>query len=262
VYSALVGESEFDINSLSDGPQSADAAVFERVLGVPIYLVTPGEIQLLRPRIDEVLDREGSDLLFRKIHDALHAGPSGEPIVSAAATRGAIYIVRDPRDVAVSFAHHQSQSTDDASRLLSRAAVRAKAGLGPRMIHRLLGYPLLPQYLGGWSEHVVSWVDEAAFPVHTVRYEDCLEDPQSAFGEAFRAVGLEISDERLQRAIESASFGNLRAQEEISDFAERVGESRFFRRGEAGSWRDELPPEQARQIEADHSAVMTRFGYL
>ena len=35
----------------------------------------------------------------------------------------------------------------------------------------------------------------------------------------------------------------------------------FFRRGEAGGWRDELTPDQATRIEADHASMMRRLGY-
>jgi hypothetical protein len=35
----------------------------------------------------------------------------------------------------------------------------------------------------------------------------------------------------------------------------------FFRRGEAGAWRDELTPDQAARIAAAHGAVMRRLGY-
>jgi hypothetical protein len=35
----------------------------------------------------------------------------------------------------------------------------------------------------------------------------------------------------------------------------------FFRRGEVGSWRDELTAEQVRRIEGEHAAMMLRLGY-
>lgn len=259
VYSAVVGTGTLDINRMAGGPQGADVEAFERVLGVPTYLLSNQEIQLLRPRVDEALDRATSDLRFRKIHDALHAGPSGEPIVSVAATRGAIYMIRDPRDVAVSLAHHQSVPLANASRLVangrdSRSRTREA---GPRLADNTL-----PQYVGGWSEHVCSWTEAPPFPVHTLRYEDCVEDPEAAFGEAFRAVGLEVSEEHLLRAVEAASFDRLRAQEEATEFYERQGDAHFFRRGRIGSWLSELPPEEARRIEHSHGNLMARFGYL
>lgn len=258
VYSALVGTGKLDINRMAGGPQGGDAGTFEHVLGIPRYLVSNQEIQLLRPRVDEALDRTTSDLLFRKIHDALHSGPSGEPIISVAATRGAIYMIRDPRDVAVSLAHHLSVPLGHASRLVANGRDPRS---GTREARSVLADLALPQYVGGWSEHVCSWLDEAPFPVHMLRYEDCVDDPEATFGEAFRAVGLDVREERLLRAVEAASFDRLRAQEEAKGFNERMGGGHFFRRGTIGSWLSELPPEEARRIEHDHGRIMTRFGY-
>ncbi len=264
VYSALVQGGAVDINWLHGGPQAADAEVFERVLGVPVHLLSRSEIEMLRPRVDEVIDRQSGELRFRKIHDALHPGPAGELIVSVPATRAAIYMVRDPRDLAVSFAHHQKRPMTEASRLVAGEWI---VGSGEQSAPQDrpwqgLGASTLAQYRGSWSEHVVSWIDEAPFPVHTTRYEDCVDDPVAAFGAAFRAVGLTFDEGQLQAAVEAASFEKLSAQEDASPFYERVGESPFFRRGQVGDWRHELPDEQARQIERDHAAVMGRLGYL
>jgi aryl sulfotransferase len=53
-----------------------------------------------------------------------------------------------------------------------------------------------------------------------------------------------------------ADFCQLGQQEEEKRFKEAPRQSRFFRRGEAGAWRDELTPEQAARIEADHAPMM------
>ena len=267
VYSALAGGGKIDINNLGDGPQAADSVLFERRIGISPQLLSTSEIELLRPRVDEALDREGPDMLLRKVHDLLHVGPSGELIVSGAATRCAIYILRDPRDVAVSFAHHLNRPVEQASRLISGRPRSTSDRWGdpdeedPRLWYRLTA-PNLPQHLGGWSDHVRSWIDEAPFAVHTLRYEDCLRSPVPTFLQALRSGGMDVTEERVRRAVEAASFERLRSQEQQAGFAGRVGRSAFFRRGRIGSWRDELPGGEARLIEEEHAEVMTRFGYL
>lgn len=267
VFTAMVTQAEPDINRLTGGPQAADAVTIERALGIPLLSLTAEEIQILRPRVDEVVDRESSERLLRKIHDALHLGPAGELIVSRGVTQGAIYIVRDPRDVAVSFAHHQGVDLDRASRLLQgwvphdrQPASDPVAGQTARPA--TIGAPTVSQHLGNWSDHVVSWVDGAPFPVCAVRYEDCLSDPERAFDDAFRSIGLEFTSADLARAIEAASFQRLRSQEQASGFNERVGDAPFFRAGRKGGWRKQLPAAEAARIEQEHGAVMSRFGYL
>ena len=51
-------------------------------------------------------------------------------------------------------------------------------------------------------------------------------------------------------------------QRKESGFKEKSPSSEiFFRKGEVGSWREELTKKQARQIVNDHRKVMRRFGY-
>jgi hypothetical protein len=240
-----------------DGSIASSRWRFDEALGVPSSSMTPDEAELVRPRVDELLAATSERVpLLRKVHDGYFLGPAGEPIISSAATRCALYVVRDPRDVAVSLAHHSQRSLDWARRRLAdpRAAMNVDAsGLAP----------LLRERLGSWSEHVRSWVDETPFEVEVLRYEDCATAPVATFARALRFAGLEPIDEAsVTRAVENASFDRLRAAEDRDGFVERpVTAPKFFRRGEAGGWRDELPPDLAAAIETDHGEVMARFGY-
>ena len=61
-----------------------------------------------------------------------------------------------------------------------------------------------------------------------------------------------------------ADFGELRKQETERGFREAPRNNPsggFFRRGVSGAWHDELSPEQAARIEADHADMMARLGY-
>jgi hypothetical protein len=68
---------------------------------------------------------------------------------------------------------------------------------------------------------------------------------------------------RVERAIAFSDFAELRRQEEKWGFDERALDAgQFFRRVEAGGWRDSLTPEQVGRIIEDHAAMMRRFGYI
>jgi aryl sulfotransferase len=228
---------------------------FDAAVGIPSTYLTPDEVAILRPRVAERLVAEGERPLVRKVHDGLYPGPGGEPVVPAAATRAAIYMLRDPRDVAVSLAHHSARPVEWAVERLADPGYTLGSGRTPA--------PQLDQRLGTWTQHVTSWIEGAQFPVHVVRYEDCIEDPVRAFGAALRFSGLgDVSDEDVSRAVESAAFERLRGAENEHGFSERVAPGRrFFRSGRAGGWRDEMSPEAAARIEAAHGNAMARFGY-
>ncbi|MGI8760856.1 MAG: sulfotransferase domain-containing protein [Jatrophihabitantaceae bacterium] len=228
---------------------------FDESLGVRSTDLTDTEAAALRPAADDVHDSVRPELHLHKIHDGLFTGPDGACILSTAATHRAIYVVRDPRDVAVSFAHHNGQSTAWATERLCTPSAEISAPVDDVAVQ-------LVQRLGTWSEHVAGWVEHAPFPTIGVRYEDCLTDPVRTFGEAFAFVGFEIPPDELRAAIDAAAFARLQARERQVGFGERFSRSApFFRKGKAGGWRDELEPALAERISSEHAEQLRRFGY-
>jgi hypothetical protein len=116
--------------------------------------------------------------------------------------------------------------------------------------------------MGTWSDHVTSWLDRSGLPVHLVRYEDLKRDPERFFGEVVRFCGLPLDMERVSRAVAFSEFSELRGQEQSNDFCERLSQTPFFRKGQAGSWREELPADLVQRLIDIHGETMRRFGYL
>ena len=122
---------------------------------------------------------------------------------------------------------------------------------------------MIPEPLTTWSNHVTSWTDQAALPVHVARYEDLLADPHGQFGAIVRFAGLGWDGPRLERAIEHSAFPRLREQEAADGFAEKQPTApSFFRAGVAGQWRSALEVAQVQALVDAHGDVMKRFGYL
>ena len=195
---------------------------------------------------------------FIKVHDAYTLTPLGEPLLAGArGADGAIVIVRDPRDVAPSLASHRNTSIDDAIAFMNDRDAEFSANTTKQDSQ-------LRQKLPGWSGHVASWLDQTDIPVHLVRYEDLQIDTAAMLRRAL-AICRPGGDGRraICRAVRFADFTRLRQQEEENGFKEAPPQAgaRFFRRGEAGAWRDELKPDQAARIEADHAPMMRRLGY-
>jgi hypothetical protein len=229
-------------------PTAANRHLFDQVAGVEASDLTPEEIARMRPRVYRQLAEDSAESVFLKIHDACG------PIVPADATAGAIYIIRNPLDVAVSFAHHMSKPIDwSVNEMASNTAA----------YHSDLPIRNLNQTLVSWSGHVRSWVDQRAFPVHVVRYEDLHERPLEAFAAIATCCRLQNKPNSVQQAIERSSFEALQTQELKSGFRERPEKlASFFRQGRVGAWREVLSPAQIARIIDDHGPVMERFGYL
>ncbi len=107
---------------------------------------------------------------------------------------------------------------------------------------------------------MASWLEQTDIPVHLVRYEDMKFDAVRALRGVLDFAGRPATDEEIERAVAYADFRQLKSQEQDKGFREapRAG---FFRRGETGSWRQELTPDQVMRIEADHALMMQRLGY-
>jgi len=121
----------------------------------------------------------------------------------------------------------------------------------------------LRQKIGTWSDHVLSWTRAPGISVHVIRYEDMKYSSLSTFIAATQFAGLDFTADAIETALKKCDFNELQKQEKEKGFKERpLGTPSFFRKGEPGSWREQLTPEQAQQIIKDHSIVMKQFGYL
>lgn len=253
--SLAAGGKPVDINALSICNGAAVRDAFDLILDMASADLTDDEITCARPRQYEIEARQAAAPLLRKVHDGWRMTPAGEPLFPVDLTLGAVYIMRDPRDVAVSLAHHMNQTID-------KTITRMHNPLSVMEFARWRMPRQLPQFLGSWSQHVESWLD-APVKVLPVTYEAMLTEPATTFGEIARFLGFEITSDMLESAIEAVRFNRLRAAEEVNGFAEKQPQTDcFFRRGIAGGWRDSLNSAQIARIEADHGPMMRRLGYL
>lgn len=251
------GDTPAHINQLEGGPIASSRPLFDDAVGYDSSDLTPEEAERLRPEVYLHAARTAEETLFCKVHDAYTSIPGVGPLFPAEATRAVLYLVRNPLDVCLSFSHHNGHQ--DLNRTIRQMAdpefVLAKA--------RQSQPHQLPQRLLNWSGHVTSWLDAPNLNVHVVRYEDMKLRPDETFTAAARFVGLPDAPERIRKAIAFSSFDELKKQEERDGFSERMPKAQsFFRKGEAGGWRESLSASQVRRITRVHGPVMRRLGYL
>lgn len=239
------------------GHIAASREMFEEFAGVDSSDLTQEEIERCRPRVYRALAAQQTQPVFLKVHDAWTNNADGDSLFPVDVTAGVIYVVRNPMDVAVSYAHHAGCLPGEMVARLCQETYsthRTRDSLSDQ----------LPQRLGSWSGHVRSWIDESGLPLHLVRYEDLLADPAAAFLAIVRFTALPVDPERLRRALDATRFERLQAQEVAEGFVERPLRATrpFFGQGRAGGWRDELSPALAHKIVDAHRDTMRRFGYL
>ena len=248
------GDTPADINEFQTAAIASSRDWIDEVLTFDSTDLTSAEIERLRPTVYGWA-ANSEEIGYHKIHDAYTRLPDGEPLVSREGTLGAVYIVRNPLDLASSIANHMSCSVDDAISLMGDPE-RELGGL-PCGLNRQV-----PQRLFTWSAHVESWIDACDLQCKVVRYEDMWAQPVETFTGACAFLGLPTNRSGVEKAIRFSAFSELSHQEEEHGFVGGSGRSSFFRRGQAGGWRAELTSDQVARIVADHGTVMRRLGYL
>jgi Sulfotransferase domain len=167
-----------------------------------------------------------------------------------------IYIVRDPRDVAISNYHWE----------MKQRAVKDGVSIEE----------FLPDWIGGkvwdrlgnWGDHVTSWLstrgDRPGFVM--LRYEDLIEDPARELVKVANLLGIEPSPERLARAADLSSADRMRQLEQTQ--GKKWVQTRytrqdkpFVRKAASGGWKAVLSPKLVAAIEAAWGDIMTSIGY-
>jgi hypothetical protein len=241
-----------DINRLSKHTVwEINAASYRQLLGKNPIECSTTEIARTRPQAQRMLAEARDAPFFVKTHLGV-ARIEGYPTINFEMTLAAIYIVRNPLDVTISYAHFFGRDIDAA------IAEMADPALGSPGTERHVS-----EFLGSWSTHVASWMSISHRPVYVMRYEDMLAEPFKAFGALARFLRLAPSAEQLKAAIDKSSFSEVSKQESEKGFIERpASTAKFFRVGKADQWRDILTQEQISKVIKAHAPMMQRAGYL
>jgi hypothetical protein len=242
----------YDINRLRDMTLIDGEARWYRMFDPrPLTELTKEEVAALRPRVHAAMTAAHPDTVFVKTHNA-SVEDRGTPMITLEHTAGAIYVVRNPLDVAISYSYHYGASFQDAVAAMNRPGNQSIANQAN------FAYELH----GSWSEHVRSWTAAPNRALHVVRYEDMTEEPLRTFSGIAEFFGLPASPARIAGAIERSAFAVLKQQELHHGFQERSKKSeQFFRAGEVGQGRRLLPDQLTEELCAAHRETMVRFGY-
>jgi len=166
-----------------------------------------------------------------------------------------IYIVRDPRDVAVSQYHYHRK----LKKISDDSPIET-------FITRFLAGETCPH--GSWGENVVTWLAtrqrDSRFLL--LRYEDMVLDTAHELEKIVGFLPISAGAKQIARAVEQSSAGHMRKLEATqTDQCELTKGSRkdlsFVRAAGSGGWRSELPAPMASRIEAAWGPLMRHLGY-
>lgn len=245
-------EEPVDINKLAALTQGdSQAHWYQKLDSRSPAQLSATDLASLRPKVHADIAATSPDSVFVKTHNAL-VESGGVAMITLSETGGGIYVVRNPLDVALSYADHLGVGVDDIIGLMSQRGFSTPASKTN-----------VPEYHSDWSSHVKSWTQTPYPALHVVRYEDLAARPIPTFGAIARFLGIDPKRDRLTRAVRFSSFKVLKAQEKKYGFIERTPvQNSFFRSGKSGGWRKQLAEEQISRLLAHHREQMERFDYV
>lgn len=254
LLTAYLGDDAVRIDALGHSNPLVTRRWFDDVVGLSSGILRLDEIERYRPACSRLLaDAIGDELRFMKVHAANVASTAGERLFAPEAG-AAVYIARNPLDVAASMAPFFGWPVERAVDVLCDESW---------VLNDAAGAMILPDRLTSWSGHVTSWLDAPGQRVHLVRYEDLHADAAAVLTGILGFAGVTPVPGEVAAAVEATRFERLREQEAERGFPEhtRKATAPFFRSGVVGAWRRELPPRLAGLVVQRHREAMVRLGY-
>ena len=196
------------------------------------------------------------EFTFLKTHNAL-VDVKKFSFTSLENTIGLIYIIRDPRDVVISYSSHLNVNLEKTINYMINKNLVEKT---PDNFDRSL--------ITSWSNHYNSW-KQLPLEKLIIRYEDLLDEPEQTFTKIIKylskIVNLKIDKQLLKTSIENVNFKNLKNLEVKNGFGENksmLKNHKFFNEGKKEQWKKKLPKDLKNIIEENFKSEMIENKYL
>ena len=195
--------------------------------------------------------------IFVKTHNAM-CTINGNKFTNKQNSLGAIYIVRDPRDIIISYSSFLKKSYDEVVTYIFNSESFELSNIDGKQFDFTL--------IGSWSDNYNSWKNYKTIEVLIIKYEDLISDTQNTFTKIIKYLNkidnIKIDNEKIKSCINLTSFKNLRKIEEEKGFIEKGFGEFFFRKGRVGDWKDKLNQNLVKKIEEKFKLEMKELGYI
>ena len=252
---SLFPEEPLDINRLIGGSHQLGRQALDDYCAIDSAHMRFDELVPYRAALHRYLAEEAGEAMFLKTHNCFVPPKDGGGLFPQEASRGALYVVRDPVDIIPSLAHHEG-----------RDLVWTVARLGDReaTLNQWTDKTStsLPEWMDSWSGHVASWLDQTSIPICLVRYEDLHDKSHATLARVLEFCGIAHSPATIDAAIRSCAITQLKDKEARSPFREAVSSARpFFRSGTIGDGHKTFGTHELQAFRRTHGSQMHRLGY-
>ena len=205
-------------------------------------------------------------LNFLKTHNIL-GSINNNNFTNKKNTIGAIYIVRDPRNVLTSLQNHYELSKDDALKFMLSEK---------KYIHDYHTKNDFSdfQFISSWEKNYKSWINQKNFSVKLIRYEDLSLRTLDIFIEIIEFIQKttqekkKLNHSKAQNCVESTNFENMKNMEKKSGFIESVlskndtNKIPFFHLGPKNDWKSTFDKNFQKKLNSIFENNLKELSYL
>ena len=180
-------------------------------------------------------------------------------------TLGAIYIVRDPRNVLTSFSNYFEMDQEQSLNNMLSSSFH----VGDKFENDT------PTFVGSWSSNYNSWKSkELDGRCLLVKYEDLIKKKKETvikileFIAKLSKIELKLDTKKLDNSLNTTEFNYLQKLEKKHSFFESIPDSQtgkkinFFNLGPENKWENLLKADIRKKLENSFKKEMIELGYL
>ena len=180
---------------------------------------------------------------------------------------GAVYIVRDPRNVITSMMNHFEMNKDDALNFMLNEKKFTYDHFKKSDYSDF-------QFISSWEKNYKSWIKNKDFPIKLIKYEDLIEQTFYVVKDLINFINktckldLNFDKSKAQNAIDTTSFEKLKKIENNHGFSESIKSKNrdknkvpFFHLGPNNNWQKIFDPSFANKLNTIFKETLEELQY-
>ena len=191
----------------------------------------------------------------------------GHQFTNAQNTIGAVYIVRDPRNVITSLKNHFEMSYDESFDFMKNEKKFTYDHFKKNDYSDF-------QFISSWEKNYQSWKNNKIFPTMIIKYEDLSDKTYTVFRDLIFFINkLTKNDNNFDKkkalnSLSSTNFNKLKKIEEVEGFSESLNSKKdlkkipFFHLGPENDWRKNLEHNFQNKLNTNFKKNLEELKYI
>ena len=216
-------------------------------------------------KAQEIINKE-KKIKFFKTHN-IYGSLNNTDFSNKYNSIGAVYIVRDPRNVITSMMNHFEMNKDDALNFMLNEKKFTYDHFKKNDYSDF-------QFISSWEKNYKSWIKNKDFPIKLIKYEDLLDKTFYVVKDLINFINKtcnldhNFDKSKAQNAIDTTSFEKLKKIENDHGFSESIkSKSRdknkvpFFHLGPNNNWQKIFDPNFANKLNTIFKETLEELRY-